>query len=131
MTNNEIVFKDRTLLVMLITMIVAWAVTISMFSVIQQLTIEEIIAESFAGAIFISVVLGFSIYKQRFRDERTMNIMDKAGRNGFLPSFYILPLAVIYFSLTGATLEVVSFLVGLWLLSVVVFAVTAVYHYQR
>ena len=131
MSNNEIEFSNKTLVVMLIMMIVAWVITLSIFSVVQQLSVEDIIAVSISGSIFISVMIGFTIYKQRFRDERTMNILDKAGRNGFLIFFYILPLFIVYFSLTGVMMDALLALVGLWITSVIVFAATAIYYYRR
>ncbi len=131
MSDNEIEFSNKTLLVMLIMMIIAWVITLSIFSVVQQLSMENIMAVSISGSIFISVMMGFTIYKQRFRDERTMNILDKAGRNGFLVFFYILPLVIVYFSLTGVLMDALLVLVGLWVTSVIVFTITAIYYYKR
>ena len=98
--NNEIYeFSNKTLLVMLAIMLISWVITLTIFSFMWHTSVETMIVTSLTGVIIVSVIMGFTIYRQRFRDERTMHILEKSGRNGFFFMIYFLPFAVIFYSL--------------------------------
>lgn len=128
--NNEMVeFSDRTLAVMLVIMIILWIITLSVFSFVFHFSMEAQIVSAFAGSLFICTVMGFTIYKQRFRDERTVRLLERAGRNGFAFMTYLIPFAIIIYSLTETTHDVALVLAIFWLSSVAVAILSAVYYY--
>jgi len=77
------------------------------------------------------VLIGFVVYGTNFRDERTSLVSDKATRNGFAFVFYVIPLALVVLSLTGASIETCSALVIIWIGAVVVFSISAIYYYHK
>ncbi|MGY5871656.1 MAG: hypothetical protein RTV72_05395 [Candidatus Thorarchaeota archaeon] len=77
------------------------------------------------------VLIGFIVYGMNFRDERTSLVSDKASRNGFYFVFYVIPLAVVVLSVTGASLETCIALVMMWIGAVAVFSISAFYHYRK
>ncbi len=77
------------------------------------------------------VMIGFAIYGMNFRDERTSLVSDKATRNGFAFVFYVIPLALVVLSLTGASIETCIALVLLWIGAVAVFSISAFYYYHK
>ena len=131
MNNNTVEFSNRTLMIMLVMMIISWALTLTISSLVWHASLESLIVTSIAGVIFVSVMMGFTIYKQRFRDERTIHILEKSGRNGFFFMIYLLPFAIIYYSLIDASHDVAIALVIFWLCSVAVAAISAMYYYRK
>ena len=77
------------------------------------------------------VMVGFVIYGMNLRDERTSLVSDKATRNGFAFVFYVIPLALVVLSLTGASLETGIALVMIWLGAVAAFSISAFYYYHK
>jgi hypothetical protein len=116
---------------MLIVMVISWVITLTISSFIWHATLESIIVTSLSGVVFISIMMGFTIYKQRFRDERTIHILEKSGRNGFFFMIYLLPFAIIFYSLIEASHDVALALVIFWFCSVAVAAISAIYYYRK
>ena len=130
--NNEIYeFSNKTLLVMLAIMLISWVITLTIFSFMWHTSVETMIVTSLTGVIIVSVIMGFTIYRQRFRDERTMHILEKSGRNGFFFIIYFLPFAVIFYSLKEPSYDIALALVIFWVSSVAVAAISAVYYYRK
>jgi len=77
------------------------------------------------------LMIGFAIYGMNFRDERTSLISDKATRNGFAFVIYVIPLALVVLSLSGASLETGIALMVMWFGAVVVFSISAFYYYHK
>lgn len=77
------------------------------------------------------VLIGFVVYGTNFRDERTSLVSDKATRNGFAFVFYVIPLALVVLSLTGASIETCTALVMMWIGAVAVFSISAFYYYNK
>ena len=99
MNNDTVEFSNRTLIVMLVLMVISWVITLTIFSFVWHLTLNSLIVTALSGVIFISIIMGFTIYRYRFRDERTIHILEKSGRNGFFFMIYLLSLCALRFAL--------------------------------
>jgi len=77
------------------------------------------------------ILIGFAVYAANFRDERTSLVSDKATRNGFAFVLYVIPLALVVLSLTGASLETGIALMVMWFGAVAVFSISALYYYHK
>ncbi|MGY5854762.1 MAG: DUF2178 domain-containing protein [Candidatus Thorarchaeota archaeon] len=85
----------------------------------------------FAGIVWISVLMGFIIYGQRFRDERSIQISDKSARNGFAFVLYGVPIFIVALSVTGSSLEVLLSLTFVWIGAIILAGLSAFYYYWR
>ena len=85
------------------------------------------------GAMLVApiVMVGFMIYSANLKDERTSLVSDKGARNGFGFVLYVLPLALVVLSLTGASFETVIALLLVWVGTVAVASISALYYYHR
>ena len=77
------------------------------------------------------IMIGFAVYGTNFRDERTSLVSDKATRNGFAFVFYVIPLALVVLSLTGASIETCIALIVMWVGAVAIFSISAFYYYHK
>ncbi len=120
--------------------IAIWLMTIPLQWLIVTLIVSFIFpTESWPPSLPISVtililpllMIGFAIYGMNFRDERTSLISDKATRNGFAFVIYVIPLALVVLSLSGASLETGIALMVMWFGAVVVFSISAFYYYHK
>ena len=120
--------------------IAIWLATIPLQWLIVTLIVSFIFpTESWPPSLPISVtiliipiiLIGFGVYAANFRDERTSLVSDKATRNGFTFVLYVIPLALVVLSLTGASLETAIVLLLMWFGAVVVFSVSALYYYRK
>ena len=112
-------------------MVISWVITLTIFSFVWHASTESLIVTTLAGVVFVGVMMGFTIYKHRFRDERTMHILEKSGRNGFFFMIYFLPFAIILYSLTDTTYDVALALTIFWFCSVAVAAISAIHYYRK
>lgn len=78
-----------------------------------------------------AILIGFIIYAANLRDERTMEISDKAARNGFFSIFYAIPLAIFVFMLAGFSTEIVLPLLAVGIVAVASASISALYYYRR
>ncbi len=78
-----------------------------------------------------AVIIGFIIYGANLRDERTMQISNKAARNGFISIFYAIPLVFLVFSLAGFSTEIVLPLLAVGIVAVASASISALYYYRR
>ncbi|MFW9967878.1 MAG: hypothetical protein ACFFEA_12065 [Candidatus Thorarchaeota archaeon] len=83
------------------------------------------------GITWISVLLGFMIYSQRLRDERTIQISDKSARNGFAFILCVVPAAIIVLSATDVSTDVSLALLIVWIGSVSLAGLSALYYYRK
>jgi len=120
--------------------IAIWLMTIPLQWLIVSLLVSFIFpAESWPPSLPISVtilivpiiLIGFAVYAMNYRDERTSLVSDKATRNGFAFVIYVIPLALVVLSLTGAPLETGIVLVAMWIGAVAVFSISALYYYHK
>jgi len=88
-------------------------------------------SSAFGGIVFIVVMMGFIIYSEKLKDERTVLISDKAARNGFAFVLFVIPAAIIGLSATDISTDVSLALVLMWFGAVAVAAVSAFYYYRR
>jgi uncharacterized membrane protein len=84
-----------------------------------------------AEVVFISVLIGFTLYSQRFRDERSIQISDKSARNGFAFVLFVVPMALIGLSATDVSSDALLALVTIWIGAVVFAGISALYYYYR
>ncbi len=84
-----------------------------------------------AALIGPAVIVGFMIYGANLRDERTMQISNKAARNGFLSIFYAIPLAFLVFSVAGFSTEIVLPLLAVGIVAIASASISALYYYRR
>ncbi len=84
-----------------------------------------------AEVVFISVLIGFTLYSQRFRDERSIQISDKSARNGFAFVLCIIPIALIGLSATSTSLDTLFALAIIWIGAVVFAGISAFYYYHK
>ena len=84
-----------------------------------------------AEVVFISVLIGFAIYAQRFRDERAIQVSDKSARNGFAFVLFVVPVALIGLSATDVSSDVLLALVIIWMGAVLFAGISALYYYRR
>jgi amino acid transporter len=131
MDNDTVEFSNRTLVVMLVVMVISWIITLAIYGLLFHESLESLIVTSMVGAIFIIVMMGFTVYRYRFRDERTIRILEKSGRNGFFFMIYLLPFVIILYSLMENPFDVVFTLVIFWISSIVVVAISAIYYYRE
>jgi uncharacterized membrane protein len=120
--------------------IAIWLMTIPLQWLIVTLIVSFIFpTESWPPSLPLSVtiliipliMIGSVVYGVNFRDERTSLVSDKASRNGFYFVLYVIPLALVVLSLTGASVETCMALVMLWIGAVAVFSISAFYHYRK
>ncbi|NHJ14233.1 MAG: hypothetical protein EAX95_11185 [Candidatus Thorarchaeota archaeon] len=124
--------SNKSLLAMLVCLAFGWLAgqlaTILLFPGREW---AIILSSAFAGIVFIAVMMGFTIYSQRLRDERTILISDKATRNGFAFVFFIVPAAIIALSATDVSTDVSLALVLVWVGAVAVAAISSFYYYRK
>jgi uncharacterized membrane protein len=84
-----------------------------------------------AEIVVVSVLIGFTVYAQRFRDERSIQISDKAARNGFAFVLFVVPVAIIGLSATDVSFDTLLALVMIWIGAVVFAGVSAFYYYKK
>jgi hypothetical protein len=127
---EELHFSNSQLLKMLAVVVVGMASWFIILFFVFHATLGNIIFAGVGATFMISVIFGMIIYRQRFRDERFLQILDRSGRNGFVFMAYILPLIVEIFALTGVSMEVVLVLAGFWCCSLVVLILSAIHYYR-
>ncbi len=92
----------------------------------------DIVESTLVGeSVAIGLTMAFLIYRQRFRDERSIRILDKSGRNGFLSMIYLLPVFLLVYSLVGYSVEAAWALFEFFGCSVLVVVISAVYYYRK
>jgi len=88
-------------------------------------------ASIFSGIVFVSIMMGSLIYRRNFRDERTINISDKAARNGFAFFLYAVPVAIGGLLGFGAPPESILVLILLLIGVLAVAGISAFYYYRQ
>ena len=132
MSNDLPEFTNRSLAIILVVYAVSWSIVLTLVWLIFQPPTDTFVASAIGAIVFISIFMGFAVYRQRFRDERTLTILEKSGRNGFFVLIiYLIPPAIIYYSLNEATQGVALVLLVLWFLAVAITFFSAVYYYYR
>ncbi len=86
------------------------------------------IAASIVGPI---VLVGFLIYGANFRDERSVQVSDKSARNGFMFMLYVIPVLLVFLSVTESSAEALLPLLVIWIGAVAVASISAFYYYRR
>ncbi|MFW9835423.1 MAG: hypothetical protein ACFFEK_15590 [Candidatus Thorarchaeota archaeon] len=124
--------SNRSLVIMGVLLVFGWFIAQVITSLLFPDSIIPFSVPSFgAEVVFISVLIGFTVYAQRFRDERAIQIADKSTRNGFAFVLFIVPVALIGLSATDMSFDTLIALAILWVGAVVVAGLSAFYYYRR
>jgi len=83
------------------------------------------------GIVWISVMMGFMIYRARLRDERAIQVSDKSARNGFAFVLYGIPIAIVGLSATNVSPDASLALAVIWIGAVAFAGISAFYYYRR
>jgi len=122
----------RSYVIMLIVFIVSWLLAHVVLSIIFPSSWYPLSPVSFfSGIVFISIMMGFLIYRQNLRDERTINISDKAARNGFAFILYATPIAIGGLLGLGAPPESILVLILVLVGAMAVAGISALYYYRK
>ncbi|MFW9959026.1 MAG: hypothetical protein ACFFCT_13225 [Candidatus Odinarchaeota archaeon] len=122
----------RSYVIMLIVFIVSWLLAHVVLSIIFPSSWYPFSPVSFfSGIVFISIMMGFLIYRQNLRDERTINISDKAARNGFAFILYATPIAIGGLLGFGAPPESILVLILVLVGAMAVAGISAFYYYRQ
>lgn len=124
--------SNRALIVMGLLLVIGWFVAQIVVSFLFPTSTIPFSVPSFgAEVVFISVLIGFTLYSQRFRDERSIQISDKSARNGFAFVLFVVPMALIGLSATDVSSDALLALVTIWIGAVVFAGISALYYYYR
>ena len=132
MENKLEKLSNRSIAIWLMTIPLQWLIVTLIVSFISPTESWPLsLPISITILIIPLIMIGFVVYGLNFRDERTSLVSDKASRNGFYFVFYVIPLALVVLSLTGASLETGIALMVMWFGAVAVFSISAFYHYRK
>lgn len=124
--------SNKTLVVMVVCLIFGWLIAQIITSLLFPTSTFPFSIPSFGGeVVFISILIGFALYNQRYRDERSIQISDKSARNGFAFVLFVTPAALIGLSATDASFYALLTLAVIWIGAVVFAGISALYYYRR
>ncbi|NHI88970.1 MAG: hypothetical protein EAX87_05555 [Candidatus Thorarchaeota archaeon] len=124
--------SNKTLVVMGVLIIFGWFMAQVIVSLLfPTSTLPFSIPSIGAEIVFVSVLLGFTLYNQRLRDERSIQISDKSARNGFAFVLFVVPMALIGLSATDVSSDALLALVVIWIGAVFFAGISAFYYYYR
>ncbi|MFW9974703.1 MAG: hypothetical protein ACFFDQ_05540 [Candidatus Thorarchaeota archaeon] len=124
--------SNKTLIIMGVLLIVGWFIAQIIVSILFPTSAIPFSVPSFgAEVVFISVLIGFTLYSQRFRDERSIQISDKSARNGFAFVLFVIPVALIGFSATDISFDALLALAIVWIGAVAFAGISAFYYYHK
>lgn len=124
--------SNRSILLILVCLAFGWFAAQFITSLLfpaSQLPLS--LASAFGGIVLIAVMMGFMIYSQRLRDERTVQISDKAARNGFAFILYAIPIAIVGLSATEVSTDVSLALLMIWIGAISFASISALYYYRK
>ena len=131
---SESTVSNRILVVILVILIVSWFFVNIIIRVIFPTSWYPILFVSLLVVIFgISLLLGsrFMQFQTKLQDERTMQVSDKAARNGFGFILYGIPIVIISLYLIDVSPDTLLALAGIWVGTVVFAIISAVYYYRK
>ena len=130
---SESTVSNRILVVILVILIVSWFFVNIIIRVIFPTSWYPILFVSLLVVIFGISLLGsrFMQFQTKLQDERTMQVSDKAARNGFGFILYGIPIAIISLYLIDVSPDTLLALAGIWVGSVVFAIISAVYYYRK
>lgn len=125
-------FSNKSLIVMGVLLVFGWLIAQIITSFLFPTSEIPFSIPSFgAEVVFISVLIGFTVYAQRFRDERAIQISDKSTRNGFAFVLFVVPVALIGLSATDVSSDALLALAIIWIGAVLFAGISAFYYYNR
>ncbi|MFX1483154.1 MAG: hypothetical protein ACFFCP_08190 [Promethearchaeota archaeon] len=122
---------NKDLIIMGTLIIVGWFIAQIIMSFLVPTSSVPFSVPSFgAEVVFISVLIGFTLYSQRYRDERSIQISDKSARNGFAFVLFVIP-PLIVLSATDISFDPLLALAIVWVGAVAFAGLSAFYYYRR
>lgn len=131
MTEDGKRFPNRDLLVCVIVLVFSFTLAVMISDFIFHIGPPDITAIMGGDFVFIGLMMAFLVYKQRFQDERSIQILDKSGRNGFVSMLYLLPLFLVVSSAFNYHVDVALTLIEFCGCSIVVVILSAIYYYRK
>ncbi len=124
--------SNKSLIILLIVFTISWILSMSIMSLLSPSSpIPFSPISILTGVVFVSVYMGFMIYRLRIRDERAIQISDRSARNGFGFVLYGIPILIIFLSVTGAVPETLLVLLLIWFGTVIIAGLSAFYYYWK
>jgi uncharacterized membrane protein len=124
--------SNRSLIIMLFVFTVSWILTMGIVSLLfpsWAVAISPVLI--LEGVVFVCASMGVIIYRARIRDERAIQISDKSARNGFGFVLYVIPVLIVFLSVTGAVPDTIFILLYVWFGTVVIAGLSAFYYYWK
>ena len=124
--------SNRSLIIVLFVFTVSWILTMGIVSLLfpsWAVAISPVLI--LEGVVFVCASMGVIIYRARIRDERAIQISDKSARNGFGFVLYVIPVLIVFLSVTGAVPDTIFILLYVWFGTVVIAGLSAFYYYWK
>ncbi len=131
MTEDGKRFPNRDLLVCLIVLVFSFTLAMIISNFVFHVGPPDITAIMAGDFVFIGLMMVFLVYKQRFQDERSTQILDKSGRNGFVSMLYLLPLFLVVASAFDYHVDVALTLIEFCGCCTAIVILSAVYYYRK
>ncbi len=129
---TESTTTNRSLVVMLVVLVFSWFLAGLIISFVFPSSWSPFsLAYLFVGIVWISVMMGFMIYRTKLRDERAIQVSDRSARNGFAFVLYGIPIAIVVLSATNVSSDASLALAAIWIGAVVFAGISAFYYYHR
>lgn len=135
MTKEPWRFSNRAFLrlfcVIVAAFIPAMLAVLWVMATVGNYSVESLMVGGALDAYTILAILILLIYRQRFQDERSAQILNKSARNGFVFMAFVLPFIIEVEILVGSSLEIVPLLIGYLLCSLALAILSAIYYYRK
>ena len=124
--------SNRSLTIMLFVFAVSWILTMGIVSLLfpsWAVAISPVLI--LEGVVFVCASMCVIIYRTKIRDERAIQISDKSARNGFGFILYVIPVLIVFLSVTGAATDTIFILLYVWFGTVIIAGLSALYYYWK
>ena len=129
---SESTTTNRSLVLMLVVLTSSWFFGLFVVSLIFPSSWYTFpLVSLLVGIVWISVWMGFMIYRVKLRDERAIQVSDRSARNGFAFVLYGIPIAIVGLSATNVSSDASLALAVIWVGAVVFAGISAFYYYHR
>jgi uncharacterized membrane protein len=123
---------NRSLVVMLVVLASSWFFGLFLVSFILPSSWYTFpLVSLLVGIVWISVWMGFMVYRTILRDERAIQVSDRSARNGFAFVLYGIPIAIVVLPATNVSSDTLLALAAIWIGAVVFAGISAFYYYHR
>ena len=124
--------SNKDLIIIGLLLVIGWFIGQIIVNFLFPTSVVPFSVPSFgAEVVLISVLIGFTLYNQRLRDERSIQISDKSARNGFAFVLFVIPMALIGLSATDVSFDALLALAVIWIGAVAFAGISAFYYYHK